>query len=73
MGGWLTDFTTDIYVLGGEGQTITSPFYTLGNEMSLAYDWLPYLRDKFIVTGVVYKNLLHIFCAGDFTNTILLL
>ena len=51
MGGWLTDFTTDIYVLGGEGQTITSPFYTLGNEMSLAYDWLPYLRDKFIVTG----------------------
>ena len=50
-GGWLTDFETDVYVLGGIGQTITSPFYSLGNEMSPAYGWLPYLRDKFIVTG----------------------
>ena len=50
MGGWLTDLLTGEDALGGEGQTITSPFYSLGNEMSLAYDWLPYLRDKFIVT-----------------------
>ena len=50
MGGWLTDFETDVYVLGGIGQTITSPFYSLGNEMSPAYGCLPYLRDNFIVT-----------------------
>ena len=52
MGGWLTDFETDVYVLGGIGQTITSPFYSLGNEMSPAYGCLPYLRDNFIVTDL---------------------
>ena len=51
MGGWLTDLLTGEDALGGEGQTITSPFYSLGNEMSLAYGCLPYLRDNFIVTG----------------------
>ena len=58
MGGWLTDFETDVYVLGGIGQTITSPFYSLGNEMSPAYGWLPYLRDKFIVTGGIVQTFL---------------
>lgn len=43
----------DVKALGGESQAITFSFYTLGNEMSLAYDWLPYLRDKFIVTNLL--------------------
>ena len=50
-GGWLTDFLTDMQVLGSKGQAITVLFYSLGNEMSHADGWLPRTRGKYIVTG----------------------